>query len=320
MATETLAPAENLAGTAPFTIGVCDKDGKPIEQRHGFSDPCDRQARHIDFDIHLGKEFRKPTSAQMECYRELTKVEHALDELFPVTGDAAADAANEKKFRPYFVRLFHLAQLILEGDVTTKARQKVVQDPLPDDIAKSEVQRLEADLLDDEAPRIKNQRLSAFLAVAGIFSLMVLAIHLAISLTGPASVVNRTLTHLAIDPQVAANFMLLLFGTFMGVWLAYAIRMNRFSVTDLTRSSTDDFLAPVNRLILAGTFATLLVLLALAGVGNIELANVKLTDVSTNPLLAFVVGAVIGLSEQKLSGTIEKSVGGLFGASPAKPA
>jgi hypothetical protein len=307
MNTDTLVQSEQPL----FTIGVSDKDENPIAPRLGFSEPSSHEARHIDFDIHLNKRARKLTPSQMAFYHEVLQVDHALNELYPVTGDAAIDSVNESRFRSLFVRLFNLTQLVLEGDVEkTEGGAKVVNDTLPEEIAKAELLEIEQCLLRREAPRIKNRRVLTFLAWSGGFSATVLVIYWLIASTR----VGEGLGRLGVDTLAAMNVMLLLFGTFVGVWIGYAIRLRRFSVSDLTQAS-DDYLAPATRLILAGTFAVVLALLAISGLGDIVLAgDIKLSNLGTErvPLLAFIIGVIVGTAEQKLWGQVEMKLGSLF--------
>jgi hypothetical protein len=127
---------------------------------------------------------------------------------------------------------------------------------------------------------------------------------------GNATLVPK-LGQLGIEASTAANFMLLWVGTFVGVCLSYAIRTHVFTLSDLTRANSD-YLAPEIRLLLTGSFATLLALAAFAGFADLTIGSVHAKDIASKPMLAFVVGAIIGISEQKLSGTVEAKLGSLF--------
>jgi len=307
----------------PFTIGVTDKEGNKIKPVGGFSDPGAHEAFGIVFDVNLRGD-SEPTAALMERYRELAKLEHAIRELYLETKPSneakvtkRAKVNNETKFRQYFVRLFYLAQLILEGDVYKENDDKKVGNRLSDDAAKAEVAAIANDLIDDEAPGIKNGHLRALAGLAGRLSLLFLAAYVVLmrfNYNAPNSnLLMEVLRDLKIDQLAAANFMLLWVGTFLGVCLSYAIRTHTFSLSDLTRTDSD-YLTPEIRLVLAGAFATLLTLFCVAGLGDVAFGNVKLTAITTDPRMAFIVGAVFGISEQKLSGTVEKRVGKLFGS------
>lgn len=291
----------------PFTIGVTDADGNSLPA----GDPCTKEARGIDFDVHIVKD-GEPSAADMEFYRDLTKIEHALVTLYP-----AGDTEAETRFRPQFVRLFHLARLVLEGDVNKAPDGTItVGKRLSPDAAKAEIAALAADIIEDEAPRIKNTHLRQLAAWAGALALPFVLAYAVLLLWGQAGGsapwLAGALARLKIEAVPAANFMLLWVGCFVGVCLSYTIRTHSFSLTDLTRTDAD-YLAPAARLLMTGAFAMLLALFAVVGLGEVAFGASKLSDIATQPMLAFVVGAVLGISEQKLSGTVEKRAGDLFG-------
>lgn len=313
-ATTAPAPASQAPAAGPhFTIGVADKNGTEIgPDAFGFSDPNAREARALVFDVHIGTD-SGPTVEELDFYRELAKVEHALQELYP---DTAPD--GETRFRSYFVRLFHLAQLILEGDVSRGAdRKKVVGQRLSAEAAKAEITAMANDLIDDEAPRVKNGHMRELARWAGRLSLPFLGAYVLLLLMqpGPGEKGNALVTlmlQLGVQAPAAANFMLLWVGTFLGVCLSYAIRTHTFSLLDLTRSDSD-YLAPPIRLLLAGAIAMLLALFCVVGLGDVELGTVRLSAIAEKPMLAFVVGALMGIGEKKLTGTIEKRASAAFG-------
>ena len=130
------------------------------------------------------------------------------------------------------------------------------------------------------------------------------------------SVLATFFMSMKINASATANYMLLWVGTFIGVCLSYAIRTHTFTLADLTRTDAD-YLAPTARLLLTGSFVMLLTLAAVLNLVELSIGSVKLSDVATNPLLAFLIGSILGISEQKLTGTVEKRFGEMF-SSPGK--
>jgi hypothetical protein len=249
-----------------------------------------------------------PTTVDMESKRDLERIEHAIGVLYP-----DGDDGSELKFRPYFVRLFYLSQLILEGDVDKdKDGNKLPKKRLSPDAAKAEIAALGGDLIDDEAPRVKNRRLHALLKSAGALCAFFLAAYFVLSLSAENSALVYFLKTLKIEADVAPNYMLLWVGAFLGVCLSYAIRTHTFTVIDLTRDQTDDYLAPQYRLLLTGTFAMLLAMIAVVGLGEVEFGAIKLSAIATNPELALGIGVILGSSEKTLSGRVKKHAGSLF--------
>lgn len=307
-------------GTAPskhpFWIGVADCDGKEIgPDADGFSDPTVKEARNLVFHLHPSG--TEPTTTEVQAYSEIGKLEHAINHLYP-----ASEPSNERKFRPVFVRLFYLAQLALEGAVTKDSnRKKLVGNRLSTDGVQAEIRTISEDLINDEAPRIKNGHLLDLAHWAGKFSVVFLlcyAVLMHFASSKDASFVTY-LDRLNIDVRVAASFMLLWVGVLGGVCLSYAVRSHELSVMDLIRVD-EDHLLPQIRLLLTGVFATLLTLTALIGLGDLAIGGYKLSNIDSNPMLAIVVGAIFGISEQKLSKTVVKRVENIVGDASKSPA
>jgi type IV secretory pathway VirB2 component (pilin) len=121
------------------------------------------------------------------------------------------------------------------------------------------------------------------------------------------------LGRLRIDAEIAADFMLLWVGTFVGVCLlSYAIRTHEVTVAALTRTD-EDHLMPQIRLVLTGALATLLAVIAMIDLGDVAIGSAKLSQIVTKATLAFLLGAMFGISEQKLSKTVLKRVDNIIG-------
>ncbi len=313
VSTTTVAPAKAEGAPATFRIAVADKDGRLLGDVPGqAADPSVAAARLLVFDVDIALGGASPAMADLALYREISRIEHALLELYPADNPAA-----EMRFRPMFVRLFYAAQLALQGDVKTEAGKVVsVGGRLSADAAKAEVEAIAADLIDDEAPRVKARHLRQLGRYAGWLSLPALLAYVLISLLVPAAgqggLFEQTLLRLHVQPHTAANFMLLWVGTMVGVCLSYALRTTEFTVADLTKPD-GHYLAPHLRLMITGALAALLVLFALIGLGDVQVGSMSLQGVANEPMLALVIGAILGIGEKSLSGTVAKKAGDLFG-------
>ncbi len=246
-------------------------------------------------------------------YREICRIEHALLELYP------EDQGNpESRFRFFFVRLFYAAQLALEGDVKAHPDGKVksVGGRLSAEAARAEIQSVADDLVGDEAPRIKNRHLRELGRCAAIITLPALLAYVLLSLLTPdpesADGFSKFMLRLHVESAAMANFMLLWIGTMVGVWLSYAFRTTTFSLADLTRTDSDH-LSPQFRLLITGTLAVILVLVAVLGLGDVSMGNASIAKAAELPMLAFVVGAILGIGEQKFTGTVATRASELFG-------
>lgn len=290
-----------------FTLAVADKNGNdlPLDE-HGLATPGSREACELVFDISI-ETGSSPDTTDLVLYRQLEKIGHALRELY-----LNNQPPQEEKFRPHFVRLFYIAQLALEGDVSLNAdKTKRVGGRLSPEAARAEIALLEKDLIEDEAPRIKNSRLAKLASAAVSLCVVFLVAYVLLILLPPQGDVVKLLARLGVEHDVAAYFMLMWVGSFVGVCLAYAIRTHNFDIDALT-CDNPDFLAPNVRLLLTGTFATVIAMVAIVGLGDVDIGGLKLSHVALGPKKAFILGVILGLGEQKLTGTVQARLGGLL--------
>ncbi|HSN28086.1 MAG TPA: hypothetical protein VLT45_17480 [Kofleriaceae bacterium] len=305
----SLAPAPDkpdAASCVAFEIKVADAQGREIG-----TNPSKREARQLIFRVHPEA---KPTAEDFGFYRDLEEIRHALDAVYP-----ESDAATESKFRPYFVRVFYLAKLILEGHthdgklVAEPGKQEGTKPRLDTATARAEIDRVRTELVDDEASRLKNAHLRELGLWTARFSFIAVLAYVVLRLfaTTPNRTVQSLLDRLLVDAHYAAAFMILWVGTFVGVCLSYAIRTPTFTLRDLTQSD-EDYLAPQARLLLAGAFATVLALVAVIGLGDVSIGTFAISKLGADPMIAFITGAVCGIGEQKLSSEVGSRVRGVF--------
>ena len=96
-------------------------------------------------DVYFGVSAAVPKD-QAELVTAISKVLRAIQTLFRPS-DTKSSVENRRQFRIYYVRLFRLAQLGLEGGNASP------------DIASSALAVLTADLVDDEGGKVKNLHL-----------------------------------------------------------------------------------------------------------------------------------------------------------------
>ena len=117
--------------------------------------------------------------------------------------------------------------------------------------------------------------------------------------------IDTLLMQMEINSSLLANFMLLLIGSFVGVWLSYAFRTTTFTLSDLTIIDADR-LSPRIRLIFAGALTVILGILFAIPLVEVKIGDVPVTNVATYPMLAFVVGCFCGISELTLPTAVAK--------------
>lgn len=283
-----------------YIIWTADNNGKtlgtlpsPAVPNVPPPDPMDQKATDIYFGVPNTLPLPPPpTKDQFELQQDIEKVLRAVQLTYLPT--AAPGKHRMPQFRPYYMRLFRLAQLGLEGPNAAP------------DISKSALVTVSADLIDDEAARVKNGHLKRLGVTAILLAIPFILLYLITKFTSPNGELAHLLTTIGIEPVIFANFMMLWVGCFVGVWLSYGIRTSVFTLTDLTVTNSDHLL-PIIRLIFAGILTMILGIMFTLGVVQISLGNYSLTDLSSNdPMLAFLVGTLCGISELLLPNTVGK--------------
>lgn len=279
-----------------FKIWPADKAGNLLgeaDKLDAHPDPTNEKAQNIYFGVLETAQHPIPT-AQLELQQEIDKLLRSVQQIYGGT-----EERQKQQFRSYYVRLFRLAQVGLEG--TNVAPE----------ISKSALAQVATDLIDDEAGRVKNGHLKHLGKTALWLILPFILLYLILRLTPSNSPLDNFLASIGIERLVLANFMMLWVGCFVGVWLSYGIRTTVFTLSDLTLIDSDR-LQPIFRLLFAGTLTMLLGMLFMFGMVNVSLGDFSITDFSARPMLAFLVGAFSGVSELLLPSTVAKHASDLI--------
>ena len=276
-----------------FKVLVADEDGNELKTSTASPepDPSSKLARMLVFEMNPNGP-QPPAREQIELQVKIEQVLLALRTVYPV-GQPFAEA----KFRLHFYSLFNAARWGLEGVVAT-------------DIAKREVNRIEAALIEEVAGPIKNAHLRSLALWGTVMSIPFAVTYLVLHLFSHNTLVEH-LQLLGVNRNVLANFMLLWIGCFAGVCLSYALRTVVPSLADLT-TTDEDYLRPRIRLLFAATLTMLLALLAIVGLVDIQIGTYALSQVASNATLAFVVGAMCGFSELALPDSVGTKAGNLI--------
>ncbi len=262
-------------------------EGQPVKP----PDPADEKATDIYFGVPETAPQPLPRD-QSELQQDIAEVLRTVQQLYlqPTEG---SNVRSSSQFRKYYVRLFRLAQLGLEGANVSP------------EISQSALVAIRGNLIDDEAGRIKNDHLKQLGMTALKMALPFILLYLILRLTPSDSLLARVFLAIGIESVMLANFMMLWVGCFLGVWLSYGIRTSEFSIEDLTVTD-DDRLQPAIRLLFAGTLTMILGIVFVLGLIQVSVGNFSLTDFSANPMLGFLVGTFCGVSELLLPSTVGK--------------
>ncbi len=251
---------------------VCDPTtGKKLHLKYD-PDPNDHNAVDIFFGVKDSE--AAPPKEQMELQDAIGQVLEAIKQLYlHDNGDQSA------RFRIFYVRLFSLAQLGLEGNA------------MPE-VAAAALERVVDDLIRLEGPRVKNMHLKALGKAAAKLGAGAVAAYLVLRFDG----LQNYLAHFKIDGPTASNFMLVWAGCFIGVWLSYAIRKSILKLRDLTVTE-EDFLEPTTRLVFAGFLANIVAILLHYGAVKLSIGPLDFNAFSMDPMIAGLLGMVLGVNE-----------------------
>jgi hypothetical protein len=271
--------------TGAFRVWTVDDNGNWIstEKKSDADKPLPDPASEKAVDIYFAP-VGVPPDDQSKLYDDITYVLDVVRRLYLPDGTRP----NKQKFRAYFVRIFRLTQVGLQGDDASPKQ------------AKSALDSIKASLLDDEGLRIKTRNLSALAEMAMTLSIPLLVVYFVLCVTGKGDI-DRLFEALKLSRATTANFMLLWVGCFVGVCLSYGIRTATLSLADLV-SAGPDRLPPGTRLLFIGTLTMLFGLLFCYGIVEVKIGSHSSASIASDPGLAFIIGILFGLSEAKLPG------------------
>lgn len=235
-----------------------------------------------------------PTDDQSRLYDDVTSVLDVVRRLYLDMGSRP----NKAKFRAYYVRIFRLAQVGLEGT-----------DPSPKQ-AKGALEALKGSLLDDEGLNVKTRNLSALGETALMLSLPLASVYFVLLVVGHGEL-ERLLASLQISRVAMANVMLLWIGCFVGVCLSYGVRTSTLTLADLVNPGPDR-LSPGMRLLFIGALTMFFGMLFMKKIVEVKIGGYSTSDIGTDPAMAFIVGTLFGLGEAVLPGLAGKRAESFF--------
>jgi len=242
-----------------------------------------------------------PPKEQADLLDRVQKALRAIQYLFlhprPEDKNSETELVKERRhrlFRAFYIRIYRLAQLGLEGSNVSP------------DIANSALTIVIADLINDEAGNVKNRHLRRLGARALALAAPCLILYILLRLiTAYWTGGTKILSNLGIEAPLAASFMILLAGCFLGVWLSYGVRTTTFSLDDLLVTDQDR-LNPLVRLIFAAALTAIIGIIISLPLLELKLGRFSLTTLAELPMLAFLIGCFCGISELALPTAVAK--------------
>ena len=269
------------------SVAPCDDAGKVLESA------ADERARSLRFA--MSPNLSDLPTDQLQLKAEIELALSAIRGLYP-------GAEGEAEFRPYFVQITGAAQVGLVGDACYP------------EVGKQALAGIVADLIDQEGGEVKNKHLRALavrsLKLSGPLFIGYLIFRLLGSSRAYTSV-RQLLSTLYLDPQMVASFMVMLVGCLMGVTLSYAARTTVLSLKDLVTPDIER-LRPYARLLVSAGWTLLIGYLVALDMISFEIGDISTKKFGSQPMVAFILGAVCGLSNLTLPGVVSKKVGETF--------
>jgi hypothetical protein len=254
--------------------------------------PTDPKAVSLFFEMNAG--LPTPPQDQLDLKRDLERAGFAITHLF-------IDTRNEpEKLRPYYVQLLNLSRLGLVGPNAAP------------EVAKAALANVVSELIDTEGATVKNSHMRR-LAVAGVaLAAPCVVLYVVLRLGARQPWIADALSRLGVEALQLSSFMMLWVGCFVGVVLSYGSRTTAMTLEDLIVTDAD-YLLPVARHLFAGTLTMILGILLCLGAFEITLAGISSMQFGSNPMIAFLIGTLCGISELLLPGAVTKRAGNVLG-------
>lgn len=226
------------------------------------------------------------TPDEIALHAEIEKTLTAVHSLF-------GSERYKSRYAEVVEKLLMLAQLGLVG-VRGESNPRIAKDAL---------QRLQDEIAELDGARVKND----FLKHLGLWALL---------LSAPAWIISAYFYFIYGDASVSVpllNLCCLWSANQIGTWLSFATRKLDIGFFDLSRISEDQ-LEPAVRLVFTGSLAVIFALTLWAGLFAVQIGDFHANGWVTDPLIAVVLGALTGIAEKALPGSIRNKAEKLISA------
>jgi hypothetical protein len=278
-----------------MAVGIC-KSVIPVDAQGTTSGkaltPQDEKAVELYFEVDTT--ITDPPEEQLDLKRDIERALLVVKRLF------IRDGKPEPKFRFYYVQLVGLAQLGLVGANASPQ------------IARHALTSMIGGLIDSEGAGVKNAHLARLAKTGAGLAVPFVLIYCLLRLAPACPWVGPILDKLSLEPGQLSSFMILWVGCFLGVVLSYGIRTTTMTLEDLIVTDSD-FLLPLTRHLFAGALTMILGIALALGIVEVKIAGISSTQLIFDPQIAFLIGALCGISELLLPATVAKRAGAVLG-------
>lgn len=251
---------------------------------HDGATSADKSRSTINFEINAGGQ-EIPEEQQLLVI-DISNTLHTISLLH---------TKHSLEFQNYFDQLFSLAKVGLEGDNAQPA------------LAAKALIQFKKEVVDRESGKRKN----SYLKELGKRALSAATLLFAATWVTKEFLVDSQVCNCAFLVTELSNIGTLVAGTMAGVWLSFAITRTYLSFDDLAIIEKDR-LEPTIRLVFTGLLALIFGLLFIRNAIEIKLGNLSSHSIVTDPVTAFLIGAILGLNEKIIGSTLTKKTADLF--------
>lgn len=244
-----------------------------------------------DIIFERNDELKQVPPEQLKLKAEIDGVLSTLDVIFPQEKSEASEDPRippksmtfaQRRFQEYQIRILGFAQIGL-------------QTPADPDSARQVLETLQADVLLREGPRVKN----GYIIKLGYAALTIAVV----AATG--YLIIRRQQDFSILMTAYRNGLPLWVGTMIGAWLSFGIRRPKIVFKDLG-ALEEDMLEPAVRLIFTGLIATTIFFIFVCQMVTVKVGGLSSADIMNHGSSAFLIGMLLGVSEQALPGALTR--------------
>ena len=218
---------------------------------------------------------------------------------------------REGRFRVYFDQLLSFAQHGLVGDAAAPADALAL------------IENLRHEVLLQEGGTVKNRymrKLGLWAAGSAMLGIVIALLILWGTSSQAATEGEAAGASTTSAWRGAGGFLLVWAGSQLGVWLSFGARKSIVTFDELP-ALEEDRLEPPIRLAFAGFLSVVVALTITTKFVSISLGGFDPANLKTNPEVALLLGALLGISEQVLAGKVASEASRLldgFGKRPKK--
>ncbi|MCX6156251.1 MAG: hypothetical protein NT007_19035 [Candidatus Kapabacteria bacterium] len=166
------------------------------------------------------------------------------------------------------------------------------------DLAQSALEQLKSEIVNKESAKIKHKYLKQLGLIGLSFSIFFLCVYFVFIFFFPLYEVQR-------------NFMILLLGSVIGVWLSSIISKKTLTFGDLNTINSNQ-LYPSFKILFVSLIAIVYGLFFCKQIISFKIGTISSDNFVNDPAIAFIFGIILGLNEKLIEASLMKKVEGII--------